>query len=194
MNYLLPHIRRMPEKLARDQFAVDAAQKLGIDSAVLREELARPPPRRSAGIRATAADPVNRNEKRLLRALLLPAEHRTRLDAAASLAVHPEWTDGPRRRVARATRAGTARLRGSKPSHRRAHEAGRQLLAGVLFATGSDAEPSPSRSQTASTASNAATSNAASAKFAPSLPRPNAKATPPCCASLWTKKLKSNVG
>jgi DNA primase len=39
MNYLLPHIRRMPERLARDQFAADAAQKLGIDSAVLREEL-----------------------------------------------------------------------------------------------------------------------------------------------------------
>jgi DNA primase len=40
MNYLLPHIRRMPEKLARDQFAGDAAQKLGIDSAVMREEVA----------------------------------------------------------------------------------------------------------------------------------------------------------
>ncbi len=39
MNFLLPHIRRIPEKLARDQFAADAAQKLGIDSAVLREEL-----------------------------------------------------------------------------------------------------------------------------------------------------------
>ena len=39
MNFLLPHIRRMPEKLARDQFAGDAAQKLGIDSAVMREEL-----------------------------------------------------------------------------------------------------------------------------------------------------------
>ena len=39
LNFLLPHIRRIPEKLARDQFAADAAQKLGIDSAVLREEL-----------------------------------------------------------------------------------------------------------------------------------------------------------
>jgi DNA primase len=39
MNFLLPHIRQMPEKLARDQFAADAAQKLGVDSAVLREEL-----------------------------------------------------------------------------------------------------------------------------------------------------------
>ena len=39
MNFLLPHIRRMPETLAREQFAADAAQKLGIGSAVLREEL-----------------------------------------------------------------------------------------------------------------------------------------------------------
>jgi DNA primase len=39
MNYLLPHIRRMPEELARLQFAADAAQKLGIDSEVLRKEL-----------------------------------------------------------------------------------------------------------------------------------------------------------
>jgi DNA primase len=39
LNFLLPHMRRIPEKLARDQFAGDAAQKLGIDSAVLREEL-----------------------------------------------------------------------------------------------------------------------------------------------------------
>jgi len=39
MNYLLPHIRRIPQKLERDQFAHDAAQKLGIESAVLREEL-----------------------------------------------------------------------------------------------------------------------------------------------------------
>jgi DNA primase len=39
MNFLLPHIRRIPETLAREQFAADAAQKLGIGSAVLREEL-----------------------------------------------------------------------------------------------------------------------------------------------------------
>jgi DNA primase len=39
MNYLLPHIRRIPQKLERDQFAHDAAQKLGIDSSVLREEI-----------------------------------------------------------------------------------------------------------------------------------------------------------
>lgn len=39
MNYLLPHIRQMPTSLQREEFAADAAQKLAIDSAVLREEL-----------------------------------------------------------------------------------------------------------------------------------------------------------
>ncbi len=39
MNYLLPHIRRIPSPLQRDEFATDAAQKLGIDSAILRQEL-----------------------------------------------------------------------------------------------------------------------------------------------------------
>ena len=39
LNFLLPHIRQSPQKLLRDQFAADAAQKLGIDSSVLREEL-----------------------------------------------------------------------------------------------------------------------------------------------------------
>ena len=68
MNYLLPHIRRMPEKLARDQFAADAAQKLGIDSAVLREELRQAAMRRRdhVEVRTTA---LNEVERVLLRAL-----------------------------------------------------------------------------------------------------------------------------
>src|ERR1035441_262631 len=70
MNYLLPHIRRMPEKLARDQFAADAAQKLGIDSVVLREELRQAALRRRDHIevRATALTEV---ERVLLRALAI---------------------------------------------------------------------------------------------------------------------------
>ena len=39
LNFLLPHIRRLPNRLARDEFAANAAQKLAIDSAVLRQEL-----------------------------------------------------------------------------------------------------------------------------------------------------------
>ncbi|HEY1903408.1 MAG TPA: DNA primase [Terracidiphilus sp.] len=55
MNFLLPHIRRMPEKLARDQFAGDAAQKLGIESSVLREELRQAALKRRDHIETRAA-------------------------------------------------------------------------------------------------------------------------------------------
>ncbi len=49
VNYLLPHIQRVPSRIVRDELASDIAQKLGIDSAVLREEL-----RHVAGARSAA--------------------------------------------------------------------------------------------------------------------------------------------
>jgi DNA primase len=39
VNYLLPHIQRVPSAIVRDELASDIAQKLQIDSAVLRQEL-----------------------------------------------------------------------------------------------------------------------------------------------------------
>jgi DNA primase len=39
VNYLLPHIQRIPSRIVRDELASDVAQKLQIDSAVLRQEL-----------------------------------------------------------------------------------------------------------------------------------------------------------
>src|SRR5579862_1607518 len=39
VNYLLPHIQRIPNRIVRDELAQEIAQKLGIDSAVLRQEL-----------------------------------------------------------------------------------------------------------------------------------------------------------
>jgi DNA primase len=92
MNYLLPHIRRMPEKLARDQFAGDAAQKLGIDSVVLREELRQAALRRRdhVEVRATALTEV---ERVLLRALAItdPEDERARRLASQALAEQPTW-------------------------------------------------------------------------------------------------------
>ena len=92
MNYLLPHIRRMPEKLARDQFAADAAQKLGIDSAVLREELRQAALRRRDHIetRATALTEV---ERVLLRALAIddPDFELSRRLAVQAFAEEPSW-------------------------------------------------------------------------------------------------------
>src|SRR5579872_7177595 len=37
VNYLLPHIQRVPSRIARDELAREMAQKLGIDSAVLQQ-------------------------------------------------------------------------------------------------------------------------------------------------------------
>jgi DNA primase len=92
INFLLPHIRRMPERLARDQFVGDAAQKLGIDSAVLREELRQAALRRRDRIetRATALTEV---ERVLLRALAItdPENEPARRLAAAAIARHTGW-------------------------------------------------------------------------------------------------------
>jgi len=92
MNFLLPHIRRLPEKLARDQFAADAAQKLGIDSAVLREELRQAALRRRDHIetRPTALTEV---ERVLLRALAIddPEYAESRRLAVEAISQQPTW-------------------------------------------------------------------------------------------------------
>jgi DNA primase len=92
MNYLLPHIRRMPEKLARDQFAHDAAQKLGIDSAVLREELRQAALRRRDHIE-TRVTTLTEVERVLLRALAItdPEGEQARSLAIQALAEQPAW-------------------------------------------------------------------------------------------------------
>jgi DNA primase len=92
MNYLLPHIRRIPQKLVRDQFAMDAAQKLGIDSAVLREELRQAALKRREHIevRTTALTEV---ERVLLRALAItdPEHEDARRTGADALSRQSQW-------------------------------------------------------------------------------------------------------
>src|SRR5579863_2060207 len=39
LNYLLPHVHRVPSRIVRSELAEEIAQKLNIDSAVLRQEL-----------------------------------------------------------------------------------------------------------------------------------------------------------
>ena len=92
VNFLLPHIRRMPEMLARDRFARDAALQLGIADSVLREELLHGARKRRDHIevRATALTEV---ERVLLRALAItdPDNERARRLAAEALAEQPAW-------------------------------------------------------------------------------------------------------
>ena len=92
MNYLLPHIRRMPERLARDQFAGDAAQKLGIDSAVLREELRQAALKRRDHIEVKAAR-LTEVERVLLRALAItdPENELPRRHAVQAVSTQTAW-------------------------------------------------------------------------------------------------------
>ncbi len=94
MNFLLPHIRRMPSPLQRDEFAADAAQKLGIDSAILRQELRQAAAQRSESVRSHQHDPATETERVLLRALVLGDNDPARTIAATRLSEHPEWYDG----------------------------------------------------------------------------------------------------
>jgi len=92
MNYLLPHIRRMPERLARDQFAADAAQKLGITDSVLREELRQAALKRRDHIEARPVA-LTEVERVLLRALAItdPENQESRRLAAQAIAEQPSW-------------------------------------------------------------------------------------------------------
>src|SRR6202167_3375275 len=70
VNYLLPHIQRVPSRIVRDELAHEIAQKLGIDSAVLRQELRHAAGTRStAAVKAPAEAQVTDAEKVLIRAL-----------------------------------------------------------------------------------------------------------------------------
>jgi DNA primase len=95
MNYLLPHIRRIPEKLVRDQFAGDAAQKLGIDSAVLREELRQAALRRRDHIE-TRTVALTEVERVLLRALAItdPEDQEARRLVAEAVTQQPALFQG----------------------------------------------------------------------------------------------------
>jgi len=91
VNFLLPHIRRMPNALHRGEFINDAAQKLGIDSALLLQEVKLAAAQRTASIPAHRSEPITETERILLRALVLPESDPARIIASTSLAEHPEW-------------------------------------------------------------------------------------------------------
>jgi DNA primase len=88
VNYLLPHIQRVPSRIVRDELAQEIAQKLGIDSAVLRQELRHVAAERSAAtVKATSEAQATDAERILIRALasarqMQPGEHLSARDGA----------------------------------------------------------------------------------------------------------------
>jgi DNA primase len=70
VNYLLPHVQRVPSRIVRDGLAEEISQKLSIDSAVLRQELKHAvASRKSATVKTSAESQVTDAEKILIRAL-----------------------------------------------------------------------------------------------------------------------------
>ena len=94
LNYLLPHIRRMPNRIVRDEFASDAAQKLGIDSALVREELRQAARKRRDEVHPTAVDTLNEAERVLLRAAASPPGSRVFLRVFQALHDQPQSFEG----------------------------------------------------------------------------------------------------
>ncbi len=83
VNYLLPHIQRVPSRIVRDELAQEIAQKLGIDSGILRQELKHvASSRSSAAVKARPENQATDAERILIRALasateIIPSEERT---------------------------------------------------------------------------------------------------------------------
>jgi DNA primase len=97
VNYLLPHIQRLPNRIERDSLANDIAQKLGIDSTVLRMEFRVAAVRRSSspspGGQAALDARITPAEKILVRAISSAAREdadlrRRAIDAVAAERLH----------------------------------------------------------------------------------------------------------
>jgi DNA primase len=88
VDHLLPHIQRVPSRIVRDELAQEIAQKLGIDSAVLRQELRHVASERSSStVKSTSEAQATDAERILIRALasarlMQPGEHLSARDGA----------------------------------------------------------------------------------------------------------------
>ncbi len=91
LNFLLPHIRRIPNAIMRNEFATNAAQKLGIESSLVMQELKQAAQHRLESVRANQPRAVTEVERILLSALILPEADSARALAAGSLAANPGW-------------------------------------------------------------------------------------------------------
>jgi DNA primase len=139
MNFLMPHVRRIPEMQVRVQFAMDAAQKLGIDSAVMRDQVRQAALKRRERVE-TRASSLTEVERVLLRALAAtgPLGDTVCQPAVAAIMEHPAWFEHlgafPALEALAARRAGD-------PLEIVTDSAQRRLLAEALIGQSRPAEP-----------------------------------------------------
>ena len=139
LNFLLPHIRRIPSRIARDAFANDAAQALGIDSGLVRAELKDAAAKRRDSI-AVHNHPLNHAEQVLCS--LFP--RRVPAKRIWSPKAHGSSTSASSSRCAKTCETIVEILRarpdGADALTALATEEQRQVLAGI-FVSIHDAEP-----------------------------------------------------
>jgi DNA primase len=134
-------MQHIPNRIARDEFAADAAQKLAIDSALLRQELKQAAFARRADVSSkTASAPVwSEAEKLLLRALTLPEGQPARELARQRLSDEPSLYEGLAASQLLAAFAAAETI--SNPFDLAPDEASRHLLASVLLNGAAEIQP-----------------------------------------------------
>ncbi len=143
LNYLLPYIRLMPNSIARNEFATDAAQKLDIDSALVREELKQAANKRRDFMATPPASPLTRAEQILLQAFSSP--HHSEIYRVAESAYRQHEADFAKMRsdVHAMVNCLRAREAGADPMQCLAEQSQRQMLAGIFISVhGADPEVS----------------------------------------------------
>jgi DNA primase len=136
---LLPHIRRIPNALMRDEFATNAAQKLGIESSLMRQELKQAAQQRLESVRAPQPGAITEVERILLCALVLPEADSSRKVAAERLGENPNWfAELPTASVMEALVNAPAP---DNPFEAAPDDASRALLASALHTAGDDTDP-----------------------------------------------------
>ena len=133
LNFLLPHMQHIPSRIARDEFAADAAQKLAIDSALLRQELKQAAFARRADVRVQhiAAPAWSEAERLLMRALMLPPGDAARQLARRRLTDEPSLYEGLAASALLAAFAAADTI--SNPFDLTSNETDRHWLAAVLL-------------------------------------------------------------
>ena len=140
LNFLLPHIRKIPNAVVRNEFAENAAQKLGIESSLMRQELKQAAQQRLESVKAAQPKAVSEVEKILLSALVLPDADSSRALAAEQLAANPEWyADMASATLMEVLANGSAP---DNPLEAAPDDASRLLLASVLHQASGDSDAS----------------------------------------------------
>ncbi len=142
LNYLLPHIRRMPNAISRQDFATEAAHRLGIDSSLVREELKQAAAGRRDQLPTHARQALSDAEKDLLRSLATPPGSPLFSLAAEAVDGHPEYFAGL---GSEALLTAMRRRAGEDPLAAIEDAGARAMLAHVLMAEGRGLEGSDVR-------------------------------------------------